>query len=120
VGRFAEVAHLLREKNAGEAFARAAELCLERYELLKDEIGAAATLKFAIEFHKHALFCEVAADKTRSQHDAAAFAAYQTYLAGETDIPVAVGLPASLPPDTNANVDLDNTEGDGHGEEDDE
>lgn len=116
-GRFSEVAGLLRDKNPAEAFQRAAEVLLEKYEVFKAELGAAATLKLAIDAHKHALFCEVAADKTRTQHDAAAFAAYQAYLSGETDVPVAVGLPGVAPGKAVA-VDIDTEDSDGQDEED--
>lgn len=92
-GRFTEVAGLLRDGEPAKAFGRAAEVMLEKFEILSAKMQPYAVLKLAIEMHKHALFCEVAQDKAKTQHDAAAFAAYQAYLAGETDVPVAMGLP---------------------------
>lgn len=89
---FKEVAKLLNARDAAAGFTRAAEILLERFSELAPQMGAAATIKLAIDAHKHALFCEVAADKTRSQHDAAAYDMYQKYLAGDTDVPVAAGI----------------------------
>lgn len=110
-GRFTEVAGLLRDGDPAKAFGRAAEVCLEKFEILAGKaMPPYAVLKLAIEFHKHALFCEVAQDKARTQHDAAAFAAYQAYLAGATDVPVAMGLPNNASPSASGvtvNVDYD-------------
>lgn len=121
-GRFATVADMLRQGNAAQGFARAAEVCLETFEVLSKKMPPYAVLKLAIELHKHALFCEVAQDKTRSQHDAAAYEAYQKYLAGETDVPVALGV-SSVARDKAAalpSVDTDMEMEDDSGDEDDE
>lgn len=91
--RFGEVSGLLRDGDPAKGFARAAEICLEAFELLSVKMQPYAVLKLAIEFHKHALFCEVAQDKAKTQHDERAYSAFQDYLAGTTEIPVAVGLP---------------------------
>jgi hypothetical protein len=116
--RFGEVAGLLRDGNPARGFARAAEILLENFETLTKQIQPYAILKLAIETHKHALFCEVAQDKARTQHDAAAFAAYQAYLAGETDVPVAMGLPnmagptaAGLTPNIDEELEAEDAEG---------
>lgn len=92
--RFKEVADLLRTGNPSGGFVRAAEICLEQFESLARTMAPYAVLKLAIELHKHGLFCEVAQDKARTQHDAAAYAAFQSYLAGTSDTPVAIGLPS--------------------------
>lgn len=90
--RFGRVADILRSGNAAASFVEGAEILLDSFEVLSKEMGAAAVLKLAIDMHKHALFCEVAQDKTRTQHDAQAYAAFQQYLAGTSDIPVATGV----------------------------
>ena len=110
-GRFKEVAALLRSGDPAKGFTRAAEICLDRFEALSKEMQPYVVLKLAIELHKHGMFCEVAQDKTRSTHDAAAYAAYQAYLAGQTDVPVAVGLP-NIQPSTLA-LDVDEEDPDG-------
>lgn len=51
-------------------------------------------LKLAIELDRHAIFVEVAADKSRSKFDYEAYQRFHQWLAGETDVPVAMGLPA--------------------------
>ena len=94
---FSQVADLLRQKDPATAFTRVAEILLDRFQDLKAELGAAATIKLAIDAHKHGLMCEVAMDKTRTAHDAAAYDLYQKYLAGDTDIPVAAGLRQDTP-----------------------
>lgn len=117
--RFTEVAGLLRDGDPAKAFGRAAEVMLEKFELFLPKMQAYAVLKLAIEFHKHALFCEVAQDKAKTQHDAAAFAAFQAYLSGETDVPVAMGLPnmggqrtaaGNIQTDVDAEPELEETE----------
>jgi hypothetical protein len=117
-GRFGEVADLIRSGDPATAFTRAAEVVLERYELLKKEMGAAVVIKLAIDLHRHALFCEVALDKARTQHTEEAYKRYQDYLNGVTDTPVAIGLmpgtAVALAPV--ADVDVE-SEGDGDGED---
>lgn len=118
-GRFSDVAQSLRDGEPARAFAKAAETCLDKFELLAGKaMPPYAVLKLAIEFHKHALFCEVAQDKARTQHDAAAFAAYQAYLAGDTDVPVAMNLPighapsaAAPTPDVDIDEEMEDAEG---------
>lgn len=98
--------------NPALAFTRAAEILLERFQDLKAEMGAAVVLKLALETHKHALFCEVAQDKTRTQHDAAAYDKFQEYLNGTTDIPVASGLPpAAVAKQATFDVDSEGQDG---------
>lgn len=92
--RFKQVAELLHNGDPAGGFVRAAEICLEQFESLARTMAPYAVLKLAIELHKHGLFCEVAQDKARTQHDAAAYAAFQNYLAGTSDTPVAIGLPS--------------------------
>lgn len=93
VKRFAEVVDILRDKGAPEGFRRCRDILFERAEELVDQMPLYNVLKLCIDFDRHALFAEVAQDKTRSAHDAEAYAAYQQYLAGTSDVPVAVGLP---------------------------
>jgi hypothetical protein len=107
---FKEVAGLLRGRDPAAGFNRAAEILLDRFQDLKGELGAAPLLKLAIEFHKHSLFCEVAADKTRTQHDAAAYDMFQKYLAGDTDLPAAAGM-TQAPTATSPDVDVENGDG---------
>lgn len=107
--RFAPVAEQLRMGNPASAFAKAAETLLDNYEAMSKAMQPYAVLKLAIELHKHALFCEVAQDKAQTQHQTAAYAAYQKYLAGETDVPVAVGLPTIGAAEV-ADVDADTEE----------
>lgn len=107
--RFGEVANLLRNGDPAKGFTRAAEICLESFEVLSAKMQPYAVLKLAIELHKHGLFCEVAQDKAKTQHDAEAYAAYQQYLAGTSDTPVAVGLPV-VGAASNAEVDLPDAE----------
>lgn len=92
--RFKQVAQFLQNGDPARGFVRAAEICLEQFESLARTMAPYAVLKLAIELHKHGLFCEVAQDKARTQHDAAAYAAFQSYLAGTSDTPVAIGLPS--------------------------
>ena len=114
--RFGEVSSLIRRGDPATAFTRAAEVLLERFELLKKDMGAAAVIKLAIDCHRHALFCEVAVDKAKTQHDTAAYAAFQEYLNGTTDIPIATGLPQAAVVVATSPVDVDD-EGDSDGEE---
>lgn len=105
--RFSPVAQLLREGAPATAFARAAETLLDNFETLCKSIQPYAVLKLAIEFHRHALFCEVSQDKARTAHDEAAFDKFQEYLRGDADVPVAMGLPATVSSTTPLDIDLD-------------
>lgn len=108
--RFGEVAGLLRDGDPARGFTRAAEICLERAEVLAKSMPMYNILRLAIDLHRHALFCEVAQDKARTQHDAAAFAAYQAYLAGTSDTPVAIGLPSVGAAESNPDIEVEDAE----------
>ncbi len=118
-GRFGEVSDLIRSGDPATAFTRAAEIVLERYELLKKEMGAAVVIKLAIDLHRHALFCEVSLDKARTQHTEEAYKRYQDYLNGVTDTPVAIGLLPTNVAIAAAATDVD-AEGDADGDDEEE
>lgn len=107
---FGQVADLLRQKDPAAGFTRAAEILLDNFQSLKAEFGAAPLIKLAIDLHKHGLFCEVAGDKTRTAHDAAAYEMYQKYLAGDSDMPVAAGLNPTRPPTPNTVIEMENSD----------
>lgn len=116
VARFSEVVDILRGGDAPAGFRHARDLLFQRAQQLARTAPAELymALKTAIELDRHAIFVEVAADKSRSKFDYDAYQRFHQWLAGETDIPVAAGLPpvqAALPA---ADVDTDT------GEEEDE
>jgi hypothetical protein len=98
VARFSQVVDALHREGAPAGFRRARDMMFEQFEVLAKRMPPYVILKLAIEFDRHALFNEVASDKARTSHDAEAYDAYQRYLAGETDVPVAAGLPLSVQP----------------------
>jgi hypothetical protein len=93
VGRFAPVVHTIKRRGAAAGWRRGRDICLRDWETLKEEgMNAYAVLKLAIEMDRHALFTEVAADKTRTRVDAQTYEEYQRYLAGEVDVAPAAGV----------------------------
>jgi hypothetical protein len=100
---------ILREGDAPRGFRRARDLLFQRAEgLAQTSPGELyVALKTAIELDRHAIFVEVAADKSRSKFDYDAYQRFHQWLAGETDIPVAVGLPQAQSALPAAAVDVD-------------
>ena len=91
---FGPVARTIRKRGAVQGWRKGRDICLEKWDVLKDEMPPYAVLKLAIEMDRHALYCEVAADRARSQRDADVYADYQRYLAGETEVAPAAGVHA--------------------------
>jgi hypothetical protein len=120
VGRFGPAAALMRTSRA-QGFAAVRDELLEHYEVLKDDIPAAAIIKLAIDADRHALFVEMAADKARGQDDRELYGWFQQYLQGETDeVPVAQGAVGVIEGQV-ANRPMrqdDDEEGDDGGEDD--
>jgi hypothetical protein len=97
VARFSEVVDILRGGDAPAGFRHARDILFQRAQILARDAPSElyVALKTAIELDRHAIFVEVAADKSRSQFDHDAYQRFHKWLAGETDIPVALGLPAA-------------------------
>jgi hypothetical protein len=85
VGRFGRAVDLLHSDGRAAGFAAVRDELLEKYEVLKDDIPAAALIKLAIDADRHALFAEMAADKARGRDDVSLYDWFQRYLRGETD-----------------------------------
>lgn len=96
VGRFAPVVRTIQKSGAPAGWRKGRDICLRDWESLKDDgMNAYAVLKLAIEMDRHAMFAEVAADKSRNKYDEAAYAEYQRYLGGETENAPAAGVAPS-------------------------
>ena len=93
IGRFGKVVRIIHEDGAPAGFRAARDLMLEKFEVMAKKMPPYAALKLAMEFDRHAMFCEVAAEKVRSTKDVELYQRFQSYLEGETDIAPAAGVP---------------------------
>lgn len=118
VGKLAHLVDILREEGRAVGWSAARDVLLERYELFKSDMPPALIIKLAIDCDRHALFSEMASDKSRAHSDQDAYAWFQSYLRGEReDAPSAqVGatsalVPAALPQDTEDDEEAHDGEG---------
>lgn len=116
-GRLSHLVTILRQDGRAEGWAAVRDLLFDRYEVLKKEVPTATLIKLAIDLDKHALFCEMAADKGRLGKDQDAYAWFQSYLRGERDdAPVAGSSGVVSAPLLPVMQDTDDDEEDDDGE----
>ena len=90
-GRFGVVVTTIRDHGRVAGFQLARDVLFSKYELFRKSMPAPAVLKLALEMDRHAMMCEVHADRARASADASVWQEYQRYLAGEIDVAPAVG-----------------------------
>lgn len=77
-----------------KGFERARDTLFSAFEVFSQAMPAYSVLKLCLEMDRHAMFCEVHAERQRAAADANVWGEYQKYLAGETDVAPAVGVGA--------------------------
>lgn len=108
---FYQVLKSLR-KSSPEGFRKLRDMLLERYDQMKKELGAANTIKLAIECDRHAIFAGMAASKEQDRGEEALWRNFQAYLRGEVpDYEKSGGRQVGVP------VDEEDGQGEEQGEE---
>lgn len=83
---FSGIPDIIKERGPAEGFRTGRDICFRFFDQLSQNMQPYAVCKLAIEFDRHALFSEMAQEKTRMREDQKLYTEFQSYLAGETEI----------------------------------
>ena len=84
--RFAVVVRTIRRRGEAAGFRKARDLMFQKFEVFAKMMPAYAVAKLAMEFSRHAMFCDVANQKADAGKRRGEWKAFQDYLHGATDI----------------------------------
>ena len=83
---FGEIPGLIKDSGRVVGFERMRDITLERWEELSARMNPYSVLKLAIESDRHAMFSQLAEEKTKAGFDRSYYDKFQNYLAGNVDI----------------------------------
>lgn len=81
--RFAKIPKLIAKKGRVAGFEKLRDMSLEDWEQIAAIMNPYSALKLAIEFDRHAMFAEVAAERAKGTFDRELWDNFQQYLRGD-------------------------------------
>lgn len=85
---FNSIPKLIKRKGRVAGFEKMRDMALADWEVLCGKMNPYSALKLAIEFDRHAMFAEVAAEKSKGAFDRDLWNQYQDYLHGKIEAPI--------------------------------